>query len=204
MLEQQTTQDIIHLAMRRAESRVARRVGQPVRIATHGAVWLASNELITTWAGLDSALVGVRQRTGRRLPGTAHLVLPASSARALIRELRGHASRRGELNALERSALRELGSVLLNAVVAGLATTTGHDVGTSLPALFTGDAAQLAPPPGTQALVTLCRVHLRGVALAEGYLAWALEPEVSDCLRGRLVGSLAANLVAAAAVGGSV
>lgn len=181
---------------------MARRTSLAVRVVTHGAAWLECSELVATWGGLDPSLTAVRQWTGGKLPGTAELVMPEVNARTMVRELRGHPHRGGDLTELERSALREIASTLVNACVTALATTTGHEVTTGLPEVILGSAEELAPQAEQRCLVTLARILIRGTTLAEGYLSWTMEPSVASSLRCRLTGSIAANLVAVTGVGG--
>lgn len=191
-IEEQTVDEVIQLAVRRAEARLKRRTAKNLRIQANRASWLSETGPARNPSFPAGSLRRVTQAVYGDVSGQVDLAFDEETTGQLLRSIRLGCRTRGKLDTMERSALRELASTLMNAVVASLAINLRLRLYTGLPRVL---EPGLTPPTSPERLV--CRLSIEcGQDTADLLLTFGCGQTLLEHLRRSLVTELGVQLLA--------
>ena len=124
----------------------------------------------------------LRQRFVGEFWGDALLLIPKRRSMALVREVMRDTLPLDSLGALEQEALLEIGNVILNACVGGMANAFGEEITVELPDYIETDASlSFAAPEDVNGGVMLLKMDFRIQGRdIRGFLAFLLDMESLD------------------------
>jgi chemotaxis protein CheC len=169
--------ELFNLAVGKAAASLARLVSHEISISVP-AVALVPVDMAAEMLPKDDGegLVAVHSAFSGGLEGAVALVLPARAGRELV-GLALHDESVSDPADFEQDALQEIGNVVVNACLAGLAQAFGREIATAVPVVSRGARAavmaSLAPAARGQVLLLTIDFGVRARRI-EGYLAFVL------------------------------
>lgn len=191
-VEQQALEEVVHLALRSAEERLRRRIGASFELNFCSAAWLEGDRVRTKD---PSTSISVRQSLPGHPSSFVSVTVPVAPMRRMLGHLRGQTTKRGELDGLELSALRELAATVSNSLIRHLAIHAGVHLMTGLPVI---EASPQARDSSEDVSVGISSsIVLRSESQwVEAQIFFAVEPSMAARLRLGLVSELEGQLLA--------
>jgi chemotaxis protein CheC len=148
--EREAVGAIVNTALGHAAASLSDLAGNAIGLAISSADFITLNEFAERLylETADVETVAVRQCFRGALCGEALMVLPQPRALGMVRAMLGRESPLGQLTELEEDALTEVGNIVLNACLAGLADRLDLPVEGTLPVFLRGDNARALVPGG--------------------------------------------------------
>lgn len=170
--------ELFNLAVGKAAGSLARLVNHEITLSVPS-VALVSLEMAAEMLPRDAGdgLVAVHSAFSGGLEGAVALVLPAPAGRELV-ALALNDDNVSDPGDFEQDALQEIGNVVVNACLAGLAQAFAFEIATAVPAVSRGERAAVmaSMAPGARGEVLFLTIYLgvRGRHI-EGHLVFVLD-----------------------------
>ncbi|GAB4215912.1 MAG: chemotaxis protein CheC [Rhodoferax sp.] len=177
-LELDALAEIFNVGVGQAANSLSQLAGSPVRLNVPEVRMLAKRQITEELAnqGADR-ICAVRQEFAGVFETEAVLMFPVQQSLQLVQMMVGSDVPLEQLGEMEQEALAEVGNILLNAVVSGVADMLKMEFEGSLPSVDLGPVGQVLCGDGSEeALVLSLQIDFTIDAMAiQGYLAFLLD-----------------------------
>jgi chemotaxis protein CheC len=188
-LETDGLAELFNLSVGRAAASLARLVRHEIGMSVPSVALVAIGAAAEMLPRDDGdGLVVVHSAFSGGLTGTVALVLPARASLELV-ALALQDESAGDAADFEQDALQEIGNIVVNACLAGLADAFGGEIATAIPSVARGERGavmmRLAPEARGQVLLLTIEFGVRARRI-EGHLAFVLDETQIAEFRARL------------------
>lgn len=184
--------EIVNIGTGRATSALASMVGEEVLLSIPEVEFLTKSSAIKHMNDVaPGQLMGAWQALLGHLTGEVLLLFPKAKCLDLIRLIVKDSAAEDQLTGIEEEALLEIGNIVLNAAVGGIANTLGIEVQNSLPKLLYGnvdevfEASEVAGLEGSQVMLLKVSFTIRSVEII-GHIMIILDRPGQDGLLSRV------------------
>ena len=178
-LQRDAITELLNIGVGRAAAALSEMVDQEVGLTVPHLDFVPRSELTSTLGDeFGDRITVLRQRFDGPFWGDALLIFPEARSMDIVREVMQGTVALDSMGELEQEALTEIGNVILNACIGGLANSFGVETECALPDFIQSDLRQVFLPPvdGEEPLVLVLRmvftIEERDI---KGYLAFVLD-----------------------------
>lgn len=179
-LQRDAITELLNIGVGRAAAALSEMVDQEVGLTVPHLDFVPRSELTSTLGEeFGDRITVLRQHFDGPFWGDALLIFPESRSMDIVREVMQGTVALDSMGELEQEALTEIGNVILNACIGGLANSFGVETECALPDFIQSDLRQVFLPPidgGEEPLVLVLRmvftIEKRDI---KGYLAFVLD-----------------------------
>lgn len=143
-LEQDAITELLNVAVSRSAAALSRMVGKPVAMSVPNVRILPRAEALESITGnRNTPLIAVGEQFSGPFSGRALLVFPETRSLHLVQAIVGEHLSLEEIADLEEDAMIEVGNVILNNCLSGIANMLGCRIEATLPHCFQGGGEQV-------------------------------------------------------------
>ncbi|MCW2248634.1 chemotaxis protein CheC [Azospirillum fermentarium] len=143
-LERDAVTELLNVAVSRSAAALSRMVGKPVAMSVPDVRILSRAEALDTIAGnRNTSLIAVGEQFSGPFSGRALLVFPETRSLHLVQAIVGEHLTLEEIADLEEDAMIEVGNVILNNCLSGIANMLGCRIEATLPHCFQGGGERI-------------------------------------------------------------
>lgn len=143
-LERDAVTEMLNVAVSRSAAALSRMVGKPVAMSVPDVRALSRADALGTITGSrNTSLIAVGEQFSGPFSGRALLVFPEARSLHLVQAIVGEHLTLEEIADLEEDAMIEVGNVILNNCLSGIANMLGCRIEATLPHCFQGGGEQI-------------------------------------------------------------
>lgn len=143
-LEQDAVTELLNVAVSRSAAALSRMVGKPVAMSVPNVRTLSRADALDAIGGnRNTSLIAVGEQFSGPFSGRALLVFPEARSLHLVQAIVGDQLTLEEIADLEEDAMTEVGNVILNNCLSGIANMLGCRIEVTLPHCFQGGVEQI-------------------------------------------------------------